>query len=65
LPDGKGSEYFAIDNETGVIRTKKLFDDVDGNSLPFIFNVQASDNYLAKVDRNKKQAKVVVSRQNG
>ena len=60
IPNDKGSDYFGIDNETGVIRTKKLFDDVDGSNLPFIFDVQARDNYLSNVDSNKKQAKVVV-----
>ncbi|KAL0274963.1 UNVERIFIED_CONTAM: hypothetical protein PYX00_002973 [Menopon gallinae] len=61
LPDGFGSDYFAIDNVTGVIKTKRLLDNVEGEELPFIFRVQARDNYLSQTNSNRKEAKVVVN----
>ncbi|KAK6626827.1 hypothetical protein RUM44_009304 [Polyplax serrata] len=61
VPNDRGSEYFAIDNVTGVVRTKKLVDSVDKGNLPLTFKVLARDNYLSPSNSNTNEAKVVVN----
>ncbi|XP_076242183.1 cadherin 99C [Calliopsis andreniformis] len=41
---GRGSQYFAMDSSSGIIRTTATFDNVDPAELPFKFDVPVRDN---------------------
>ncbi|XP_044262144.1 cadherin-99C [Tribolium madens] len=54
------TEYFSIDSGTGIIKTKKTFDDIDDSQLPFKLTVKTRDNPNA-TDHNEIQAPVVIN----
>ncbi|XP_046585956.1 cadherin-99C isoform X1 [Neodiprion lecontei] len=58
---GRGSDYFAIDGFSGIIRTASTFDNVDNSELPFKFNVQVRDNPNSTTDSNAIEAPVIVN----
>ncbi|XP_076631563.1 cadherin 99C isoform X2 [Colletes latitarsis] len=41
---GRGSDYFAMDSSSGIIRTTATFDNIDPTELPFKFDVRVRDN---------------------
>ncbi|XP_039297705.1 cadherin-99C isoform X1 [Nilaparvata lugens] len=60
VPDESGSaEYFTIDANSGAIRTKKTFDSVTGDELPFRITVEARDN--PQGESNSEKTEVVVN----
>ncbi|XP_020300052.1 cadherin-99C isoform X2 [Pseudomyrmex gracilis] len=59
--EGRGSNYFAIDSSTGIIRTAATFDHVDSSELPFKFNVRVRDNPNSTDNYNSIVAPVIVN----
>lgn len=54
-------EYFVIDASTGIIKTKKSFQDVDQTVLPFQLSAKARDNPNSTADFFETEAPVVVN----
>lgn len=59
--EGRGSDYFAIDGSTGIIRTTVTFDHVDASELPFKFDVCVRDNPNSTNNYNSIIAPVIVN----
>ncbi|KAL6434099.1 hypothetical protein ACFW04_005920 [Cataglyphis niger] len=59
--EGRGSDYFAIDGSTGIIRTTVTFDNVDSSELPFKFDVRVRDNPNSTDNYNSIVAPVIVN----
>ncbi|XP_029661885.1 cadherin-99C isoform X1 [Formica exsecta] len=59
--EGRGSDYFAIDGSTGIIRTTVTFDNVDLSDLPFKFDVRVRDNPNLTDNYNSIVAPVIVN----
>lgn len=60
IPDTKGMfEYFAIDSQTGSIKTKRSLDTIPSEELPIRLTVEAKDNPAGK--SNSALVEVVVS----
>lgn len=59
--EGRGSDYFAIDGSTGIIRTAATFDHVDPSGLPFKFDVGVRDNPNSTDNYNSIVAPVIVN----
>jgi len=59
--EGRGSDYFAIDSSTGIIRTTATFDHVDASELPFKFDVRVRDNPNSTNNYNSIVAPVIVN----
>ncbi|XP_076383381.1 cadherin 99C isoform X1 [Megalopta genalis] len=58
---GRGSDYFAMDSSSGIIRTTATFDNVDPMELPFKFDVRVRDNPNATDNFNSIVAPVIVN----
>ena len=58
---GRGSDYFAMDSSTGIIRTTVTFDNVDPTELPFKFDVRVRDNPNSTDNFNSIVAPVIVN----
>ncbi|CAH1118837.1 unnamed protein product [Phaedon cochleariae] len=61
LAGNDSDEFFSIDPTTGIIRTKKSFQDIQDSQLPFLLLAQARDNPNATVDFNVVSTPVVVN----
>ncbi|XP_018578210.1 cadherin-99C [Anoplophora glabripennis] len=61
LSGNYSDEYFVIDATTGIIRTKKSFQDVEQTVLPFQLSAKARDNPNSTVDFFETEAPVVVN----
>lgn len=59
--EGRGSDYFAIDAFSGIIRTTATFDNVDTSELPFKFDVNVRDNPNSTINFNSIVAPVIVN----
>lgn len=59
--EGRGSDYFAIDSSTGIIRTTATFDHVDVSELPFKFDVRLRDNPNSTDNYNSIVAPVIIN----
>lgn len=59
--EGRGSNYFAIDSSSGIVRMAATFDDVDPSELPFKFDVSVRDNADSATNSNEVIAPVVVN----
>ncbi|KAL6263958.1 hypothetical protein P5V15_004039 [Pogonomyrmex californicus] len=59
--EGRGSDYFAVDSSTGIIRTTATFDHVDASELPFKFDVRVRDNPNSTDNYNSIVAPVIVN----
>jgi len=59
--EGRGSDHFAIDSSTGIIRTTVTFDHVDSSELPFKFDVRVRDNPNSTNNYNTIVAPVIVN----
>ncbi|XP_068081396.1 cadherin-99C isoform X2 [Anabrus simplex] len=59
IPSKRGSDFFTIDS--GTIKSKKLFDKVESNQLPFKFNVEARDNANSTRDFHAVQVPIVIN----
>ncbi|XP_075213856.1 cadherin 99C [Lycorma delicatula] len=61
LPDNTGAtDHFVIDSTSGAIKTKRAFDNVQVDDLPFRFSVEARDNPQNEPS-NSAQTEVVVN----
>lgn len=59
---GNGSaEYVIMDSSTGLIKTKKSFQDIPETELPFKFTVTAKDNPNSTVDSFSSQTTIVLN----
>nr|XP_034178861.1 cadherin-99C isoform X3 [Osmia lignaria] len=58
---GRGSDYFAMDGFSGIIRTTATFDNVDPAELPFKFDVRVRDNPNSTDNFNSIVAPVIVN----
>ncbi|XP_031829505.2 cadherin 99C isoform X4 [Nomia melanderi] len=58
---GRGSNYFAMDSSSGIIRTTATFDNVDSMELPFKFDVRVRDNPNSTDNFNSIVAPVIVN----
>ncbi|XP_076678617.1 cadherin 99C isoform X2 [Andrena cerasifolii] len=58
---GRGSDYFAMDSSSGIIRTTATFDNVDPTELPFKFDVHVRDNPNSTDNFNSIVAPVIVN----
>ncbi|XP_076651067.1 cadherin 99C isoform X1 [Halictus rubicundus] len=58
---GRGSDYFAMDSSSGIIRTTATFDNVDPMELPFKFDVRVRDNPNVTDNFNSIVAPVIVN----
>ncbi|XP_031771297.1 cadherin-99C, partial [Apis florea] len=58
---GRGSDYFAMDTSSGIIRTTATFDNVDPAELPFKFDVRVRDNPNSTDNFNSIVAPVIVN----
>lgn len=58
---GRGSNYFALDSSSGIIRTTATFDNVDLAELPFKFDVRVRDNPNSTDNFNSIVAPVIVN----
>lgn len=58
---GRGSDYFAMDSSSGIIRTTATFDNVDLSELPFKFDVRVRDNPNSTDNFNSIVAPVIVN----
>ncbi|XP_076395319.1 cadherin 99C isoform X2 [Megachile rotundata] len=58
---GRGSDYFAMDSSSGIIRTTATFDNVDPAELPFKFDVRVRDNPNSTDNFNSIVAPVIVN----
>ncbi|XP_015434826.1 PREDICTED: LOW QUALITY PROTEIN: protocadherin-15-like, partial [Dufourea novaeangliae] len=58
---GRGSDYFAMDSSSGIIRTTTTFDNVDSMELPFKFDVLVRDNPNSTDNFNSIVAPVIVN----
>lgn len=61
IMEGRGSNYFAIDSSTGIVRTTATFDHVDSTELPYKFNVRVRDNPNSTDNFNSIVASVIVN----
>ncbi|KAL2738583.1 cadherin-99C-like isoform X2 [Vespula maculifrons] len=59
--EGRGSDYFAMDAFSGIIRTTATFDNVDPSELPFKFDVNVRDNPNSTTNFNSIVAPVIVN----
>ncbi|XP_015184942.1 PREDICTED: protocadherin-15 [Polistes dominula] len=59
--EGLGSEYFAIDAFSGIIRTTATFDNIDSSELPFKFDVSVRDNPNSTINFNKIIAPIIIN----
>lgn len=59
--EGKGLEYFGMDPTNGLIKSKKTFEDISENDLPFRMIIEARDNPNSATDSNVIEAPLVVS----
>ncbi|KAK2588635.1 hypothetical protein KPH14_006402 [Odynerus spinipes] len=59
--EGRGSNYFAMDAFSGIIRTTATFDNIDSTELPFKFDVSVRDNPNSTVNFNSIVASVIVN----
>ncbi|KAJ8894246.1 hypothetical protein PR048_006858 [Dryococelus australis] len=57
----KSAEYFSIDKNSGIVKTKRALDDIQPDMLPFRFMVEARDNPPAPNNSLSAQAPVVVN----
>ncbi|XP_043259907.1 cadherin-99C isoform X1 [Colletes gigas] len=58
---GRGSDYFAMDSSSGIIRTTATFDNIDPTELPFKFDVRVRDNPNSTDNFNSIVAPVIVN----
>jgi protocadherin-15 len=58
---GDNSDFFAMDQSSGIIKTKKTFEDLDDSHLPFRLTVKTRDNPNATKDYNEIEAPVVIN----
>ncbi|KAJ8937490.1 hypothetical protein NQ314_011880 [Rhamnusium bicolor] len=61
LSGNNSAEYFAIDASTGIIKTKKSFQDVDELMLPFKLSAKARDNPNSTNDLFETKAPIIVN----
>lgn len=59
IPNRTGSDFFTIDS--GTIKSKRPFNSVEPNHLPFKFNVEARDNPNSTQNSNAEQVPVVIN----
>lgn len=57
----KSSEYFSIDSASGIIKTKKSFNDIDNDDLPFRLTVKTRDNPNGTAEFNEIQTPLIVN----
>lgn len=57
----KSAEYFIMDQNTGIIKSRKPFDDITDNDLPFRLTVQARDNPNSSSDFNIVEAPLIIN----
>lgn len=59
--EGNSLEYFNMDPNTGLIKSRRSFDDISDEDLPFRMKVQARDNPNASSDFNMVEAPLVIN----
>lgn len=59
--DALATEYFSMDPANGLIKSKKTFEDISEEHLPFRLTVEARDNPNSATDFNMIEAPLIVS----